>query len=81
MNRIEINVNPLGMVEALVTGTMTEGHSDGKEEVAVEVLPPSPEEPSLLSVGEDSGAEVGRVEEAELPRVGLARRVEVGTQE
>lgn len=75
-------MNPLGMVEALVTGTMTEGHSDGKEEVEVEVLPPSPpEEPSLLSVGEDSGAEVGREEEAELPRVGLARRVEVGTQE
>ena len=60
---------------------MTDGHSEGNEgEVAVEVesAPPVESEESTL---EESGADVGSEEEAELPSVGLARRVEVGTQE
>lgn len=68
------------MVDWVVTGTMTEGHSDGNEgEEAVDVEP-SPVE-SEESTLEESGADVGSEEDAELPSVGLARRVEVGTQE
>lgn len=83
-----MSVLPAGMLLAPVTGTMTDGHSDGKlfagvsddeeEEEGAEAssLPPSVGEAALAS-----RVEVGKRSLSESVKVGLASRVEVGTHE